>query len=137
MILDYQKFVLPDQKEGKGLVAEVNWNEEDINTNECKIIRFTLPDGKEIYVERKHLNEILFSIGNPKDQRRLIPVNLQTVHWAEIQPAMKANKDIHKGEMIVGPPIKISVPCTVVREMIGVEKWNKEVEKQNKKIVDK
>ena len=135
MISEYQKFILPDKGGKYSLVAEVNWSLEDSDVNESKIIKFTLPNREEIFVERKHLNEILFALGNPEDQRKLIPQNMESVHWRTFQFGMRAHKDIRKGEMINPKPVTLSVPCTMVREIMGEDAWKKEVDRQNTKAL--
>lgn len=133
MIQDYQKFSFPDKKTGHGITAEVNWDTEDPAINDAKIIKFSFPKQKEFFVERSHLNEILFALGSPEDQRRLIPQNFKSVHWSEHQIEMVAKKDIRKGETIKTGPFKISVPCTIIRSIIGEDRWKKEVDKERKK----
>lgn len=129
MINDYEKFVLPDENKEKNVIVEVNWNLKDEKVKGCKVLRFTFPNGDAMLVKREYLNQILFAIGNPEDQRRMIPQNMETVHWRETVLGIKATKDIRKGEMI-NFPIKISFPCTLVKEVIGEKEWQKNVDKQ-------
>jgi len=130
MLTEYQKFQLPDQSNENNITAEVNYS-EDPDVNECKIIRFTLPDGKKMYVKREHLNQILFAIGKAEDQRKMIPQKIRTVHWFETVLGVKATKDIRKGEMI-NFPIKASVPCTYVKELIGEAKFKDNYNQETK-----
>ena len=133
MIQDYQKFQIPDEnKEGKNIIGEVNWNKDDPKTNGCKMIRLTMSNGDVAIVDRRSLNQILFAIGDPSDQRKLLPQKLETVHQRPIQLGIKATKNIKKGEMINLPPIKVSVPCTYIREIIGEKAWNKEIQRVQK-----
>ena len=131
MIQDYQKMQLPDEsKGGKNLIMEVNWSPDDPKTGQCKMIRLTYPNGDTAIVKREHLNQVLFAIGRPEDQRKLIPRKIEAVHWRPVRLSIKAEKDIRKGEQIILKQITISVPCTYVREIIGEEKWDKEVAKE-------
>jgi len=120
MIIEYQKFQLPDLNKKNHLKAEVNWS-NDKKINESKVIKFICPNGEEIFVKREHLNEVLFAIGKPEDQQKMIPQKIVTVHWYETVLGVKATKDIRKGEMM-NFPIKISIPCNNVKEFIGEAK---------------
>lgn len=75
----------------------------------------TLPDKSVVFVSRKVLLEILFAIGKPEDQQKMIPQTLETVHHYSTVLGIKANKDIHKGEMI-NFPVELSVPCATLRQ---------------------
>mgnify|MGYP001575376999 CR=1 FL=1 len=132
MISDYQKFRIPDTKGNNHLTAEVNWNESDEETNECKMLRVTLPDGETALVKREYLNQILFAIGKAEDQRSLIPQKFETVHWRRTTLGIKATKDIHKGEMI-NFPIEISFPCTNTKELIEAAPFAQSVKQEQKK----
>ena len=98
---------------------EINWNAEDEKTNECKIFKITFPDGKEAFIEKKHLLEILFVAGSVEEKRDLIPMKLQPVHEREVKLSLIAKKDIKKGEAINIKPILISIPCDKSEEIIG------------------
>lgn len=126
MLKTHEKFRLIDKSKKNDFFAEVNWNLTDQKTNDCKVVRFTFPDGKEAFVERKHLLELVFAIGRPEDQVRLIPQTEETVHWRKTVLGVKATKDIRKGEML-NFPIEISFPCPYAkREFIGkIEKPGK------------
>lgn len=130
MLTEYQKFQLPDENGNQHIVAEVNWREDDIKTNESKIIRFTMPDGEKAYVKRENLNQVLFAIGRPEDQQKMIPQKIETVHHQMVQLGITAHKDIRKGEKININPITVSVPCTIAKEFIGSTAWQKEVKKK-------
>ena len=132
MITEHQKFRLPDLAGTRHLDAEVNWNEHDEDTNQCKVIRLTLPDGGKAYIKRDDLNHILFAIGDVETQRNLVPQRLTTVHWRDTVLGIKATKNIAKGEMM-NFPIKISFPCTNVRQVIGTNTWKKDVAREQKK----
>ena len=130
MLTDYQKFQLPDQNDNKNIVAEVNYS-EDPNVKECQIVKFICPNGDKVFVKRDHLNQILFAIGKAEDQRKMIPQKIHTVHWFETVLGVKATKDIRKGEMI-NFPIKASVPCTYVKELIGEAKFKDDYKQETK-----
>lgn len=97
--------------------AEVNWHPKDKNTNECKVVRFTFPDGKQTLVKREHLHSMLFAIGRPEDQAKLVPSKLETIRNLETVLGIKATKNIEKGEMI-NVRVKIPIPLTT-DEVIG------------------
>ncbi len=115
MIEGHEKFRLQD-KDGKyDLFAEVNWK-DDPKIKECKVIKFEL-DGKTAYINRDNLLAMLFAIGRPEDQRKMIPQKQTKVKWYETVVGVKATKDIHKGETITFP-LKISLPAEE-KEIIG------------------
>jgi hypothetical protein len=122
MITEYQKFRIPDHSGKNHIEAEVNWNDDDA-INECKVIKLTFPDGNKSFVKREDLNQILFSIGNADDQKKLIPQKIQLVHWYESKVGVRATKDIKRGEQVVFP-VKFSVPCTN-KDVIGAAKKEK------------
>ena len=68
MLTSHEKFRILDESDKNHFFAEVNWNPDDEVTNDCKIFKFTFPDGKEAFVQRKYLLEILFACGKPEDQ---------------------------------------------------------------------
>ena len=116
MLTEHEKFNLVDPNMAStGVSLEVNWNPEDELTNDCKVLKMTLPDGSVKFIERKILLEILFAIGKPEDQRKMIPQTLETIHHYKSVLGIKASKDIGKGEMI-NFPIELSVPCSALRQ---------------------
>ena len=117
MLKHHEKFRLVDLNGKPAATVDVNWNPEDKKTNECKVLKFTYPDGTTSHVERKLLNELLFAIGKPEDQRKLIPQVNRKVRWYETTLGVKATKDIRKGETITFP-IKITLP-SIEEEVIG------------------
>lgn len=110
MLKSPQRFLLPpDNKHGgKQFHVDVNW-EDNVKTNECKVLRFTFPDGTHAFVERQHLMEMMFAIGSYEEQKDLVPQKLTRSRWYETTVGVKATKDIRKGEMI-NFPIKLSLP---------------------------
>ena len=105
---------------------EVNWNLNDKLTNQCKVIKMTLPDGSVKFVSRKVLLEILFAIGKPEDQQKMIPQTLETIHHYKTVLGIKATSDISKGQMI-NFPVELSVPCAALQQDVigGVPKGAK------------
>ena len=115
MLTEHDKFKLIDKSGKNDFFTEVNWNPEDENTNKCQIFKFTFPDGKTAFVERKHLLEIFFACGKPEDQQKMIPQTLETIHHYKTVLGIKATKDVGKGEMI-NFPVELSVPCSALRQ---------------------
>ena len=72
---------------------------------------------KEYFIDKKILLEILFVIGKPEEQQKMIPQTLKKVKWYETILGIKATKDIRKGEMI-NVPIKLTLP-TEERDIIS------------------
>lgn len=128
MISTHEKFRLVDLGGKNHLFAEVNWNPDDQNTNDCKVVRFLFPDGTQAHVKRERLNEMLFAIGKAEDQQKMIPQKVLDVKWYETTLSVKANKDIRKGEQITFP-IKLSMPSeekSIIDNLKGlVSKANK------------
>lgn len=133
MLKDYNKFRIVDENKSKDFFAEVNWNRKDKSSNECKLVKFTFPNGDEALVKKELLISMLFSMGNPEEQRGMIPVKVQPVHWRTVQVSMKATKDIREGEDIVMNPIRVSIPCDQVKDIMGVDSWKKEVDRLSKR----
>ena len=117
MLKTHEKFWLMDKAGKHKLFAEVNWNPKDSSTNECRVVRFTCPNGDEIHVDKKHLLEMLFAMGKPEEQQKMIPQKLTRVRWYETVLSIKAKKDIHRGELITFP-IKLSLP-PLEEEVVG------------------
>ena len=116
MLTSHEKFNLVDPTNAsQDIFWEVNWNVDDKKTNQCKVIKMTLPDGSVKFISRKVLLEILFAIGKPGDQQKMIPQTLETVHHYKTVLGIKAKNDISKGEMI-NFPIELSVPCAALQQ---------------------
>lgn len=112
MITNYEKFRLQDEAGQNELLIEVNFNgDKDEKTNNCKIFKFILPDGKEALVKREYLTAMLFACGDAEEQRKMIPQKIVRTKWYETVVSVKATKDISKGEQITFP-IKLSLPST-------------------------
>lgn len=125
MIKNHQKFRMIDQRKVNDFFTEVNWKEEDLLTNDCKIIKFTFPNGKEAYIERKHLMEMLFVIGAPDEQIKMIPQTIRRSRHYETILGITATKDIKKGEKI-NVRVKIALP-TVEEEVIAEMKRDQKI----------
>lgn len=131
MLTEHEKFnVIDPNMASTGMFWEVNWNPKDDTTNQCKVIKMTLPDESTIFVERKILLEILFAIGKPEDQQKMIPQTMETIHHYRTVLGVKAKNDIAKGEMI-NFPIELSVPCSALNQDVigGIPKGAKLVDK--------
>lgn len=114
MITEHEKFQIFDEMKGRGnnFFMEVNWlGDNDEETNNCKLIKFVFPDGKESLIKKEHLNAILFAIGTKAEQMKMIPQVIRKVKHYETVIGIKAIKDIKKGENIV-VPISLSLPST-------------------------
>ena len=129
MITDHEIFNIPDLRGQAKFELEVNWNKDDGTSNNCQVIKLRCPDGKEAYVKRDHLLAMLFAIGKPGDQMKMIPQKMTRVRRYETMVGVKANKDIAKGEMV---NFRVSIPLpTIEDEVIGdVKKWAQEQSKQ-------
>ncbi len=123
MLKSHEKFHMLDVAKQNDFWIEANFKEDDEATNEGKVLKFTFPDGKTSYIKRDDLNQILFAIGTPTDQMKMIPQTLTKVKWYETVLSVKANKDIKKGENITFP-IKLTLPAQS-EEVIAPDKANK------------
>ncbi len=115
MIENYEKFRLVDENKVNEFYAEVNWDLKDKDSNQCKLIRFTFPDGKQAVIKRDLLNAFLFAIGRQEDQVKMIPQTFEQVHQYKTVLGIKASKNIAEGEMI-NFPIDLSIPCSLLKQ---------------------
>ena len=106
-----------DSAQKNNWFIEVNWKEYDESTNNCKVLKITFPDGKEAYLDKKLLIEMLFAVGTSEEQRKMIPQVIRHSRWYETTISIKATKDIRKGESITFP-LKLTLP-TVEEEVIA------------------
>lgn len=120
MIKTYEKFRIPDENKEKEILVEVNWNPKDDKSNDCKLLRVTFPNGDVAVVKKDHLNALLFAIGNPEEQRKMIPQTLRRSRWYETVIEVEAKQDIKKGEKI-SFPLKLTLP-TFEEEVIAEAK---------------
>ena len=120
MLKSHEKFNIVDSNmASQNFFWEVNWNPKDELTNDCKVVKMTLPDKSVVFVDRKILLEVLFAIGKPEDQQKMIPQTLETIHHYKTVLGIKATKEIAKGEMI-NFPVELSVPCAALnQDVIG------------------
>ena len=117
MLTNHQKWRMLDENGKNAFIAEVNWDESDERTNKCKIVKFTLTDGKEVFVKKENLYTMLFAMGSPEEQQKMVPQKVTKVRAYETVLGIKATKDIHKGE-VIRFPIKIDLP-PIEEEVIG------------------
>ena len=111
MLEGYEKLnILTTDDRTTGVTFEVNWDESNPDINECKILKMKTPDGQEFYVKKEMFMAFLWAIGDPDEQRKMIPQKLIHTKWYETVLSVKATKDIAKGEEITFP-IKISLPA--------------------------
>lgn len=107
MLETHEKFRLSDIPKKNDLFAEVNWSKNK-NIDGCKVVKFTLGE-KEAVIDVRELNSMMFAIGNPEAQQKMIPQIIRKSRWYETVISVKAKKDIHKGEEITFP-LKITLP---------------------------
>lgn len=119
MLKTYEKFRMIDEDKKNDWFIEVNWKKDPIIA-ESKILKVTFPNGDVAFLRRELLNEMLFVIGKPEDQQKMIPQKLTHMKWYETVLSIKATKNIRKGEGITFP-IKISLPPSQ-EEIIGKHK---------------
>ncbi len=120
MLNHYEKFRMQDEGKNNEFYVEVNWDKNP-KTNDCKVLKFTFPDGTESFVKREYLNALLFAIGSQEEQRKLIPQTITRVKWYETVVSVKAKKDIPKGDLITFP-IKLSLPSMEQEAIAEVKK---------------
>ena len=109
MLENYEKFLIPDLSKKHNFTIEVNWNSEDEKTNQCKVLKCTFPNGDQVFIDKKHLLELLFAIGSPEEQRSMIPQKIQRTRLYQTMIGVRAKKDIKQGEMI-NFPVRITLP---------------------------
>lgn len=125
MIADYEKFRLPDENHENDIIIEVNWKPDDPKSNGCQLLRMIGPGGEVSVIRREHLNHVLFAIGDPADQRKLLPMKVENVHHQLVNLEVVAKKDIRKGDKISLKEVPLSIPCTIARSIIGGENFSK------------
>lgn len=112
MIIEYEKFRVPDDNKKHDWFFEVNYDDKP-ETQDCKILKVTHPDKSVSYVKKEHLMAILFAIGNAAEQREMTPQIVTKTKRYETVLQVKATKDIRKGESITFP---VSFTLPVSRE---------------------
>lgn len=123
MIKHYEKFQLIDESGKNNLIIEVNWNDNP-KQNECKLLKLTYPDGKQAFVKKEYLNSLLFVIGTPEEQIKMVPQKLTTVRKYTTVLGITAKQDIKKGEQIKCA-VEIDLPAVVsdiISEVRGEKK---------------
>lgn len=117
MIKSYEKFRLVDEGKRNEFYLEVNWNEKDPKSNECKLIKVTFPNGETCIIRRDILVSVLFAFGTEEQQQKMIPQKISQVRFLKTTLGIKATRDIHKGEMI-NIPVDLKLP-SIEEEVIG------------------
>lgn len=117
MLSTYEKIRVPDENKQNDLILEVNWEPKNKELNECKFIRVIFPDKKTAVIKKEHFLAFLWMIGDPVEQRKMVPQKISTVRWYETVLSVIATKDIAKGEKMTFP-IKLSLP-SIEQEAIG------------------
>lgn len=118
MLKTYTKGEIKDlYGKNTGVKLEVNWNSDDQKIADCKVIKMTLPGGKELFVKKEEFLSFLWLMGNNDEHMKMIPQTLTRSRWYETVLSVKATKDIRKGENLTFP-IKLSMP-DYTEEVIG------------------
>lgn len=120
MLTSHEILRVQDLGKKNEVLFEVNWNPKDKRSNESKLVRMTFPNGDVCTIKREELNAILFIIGRPDDQVKMIPKVERRSRWYETVVSVKATKTIQKGEEITFP-LKITLP-TLEEEVIAEAK---------------
>ena len=114
MIIEPEKFKIIDQSGKNTIEIEVNWRPEDEKINECKVLRIKI-NGEEGYVALGDLRTILFACSNPKEQRKMLPIQMVTQRKWQTVLGVKADHDIKKGEIV---NFKVDIPLPPIEEEI-------------------
>ena len=130
MITSYETFRIGPP--GKGVEFEVNWSKDSSVVN-CQMIRVKPYKGESFVIKRDELNAILFVMGKPEDQLKMVPYTMKRSKWYETVVSVQATKPIRKGEKITFP-IKLALP-TVEEEVVAEVK--KDILKANYPIIGK
>lgn len=117
MLDTHEKFRMLDKGKKNHFFIEVNWEKDNKDINQCKVLKVTFPDNKVCYLDKKYLNELLFAIGSPSEQQKMIPQKISRVRHYETVVSVKAKRDLRKGEEITFP-INLTLPA-VDEEVIG------------------
>jgi len=133
MLKEPARIVIPDKGGKNDITIDVNWNPEDKESNDCKVLKLTYPDKKTAFIDRDKLMSFLFMVGTPDQQRDLIPQTLTMVREYQTVIGIKATKDIRKGEDIV-VPVKFDIPISK-EEVIASQKTDTRPRKKSGFIV--
>lgn len=99
MIEGYEKLRIPNT-EKKEVTLEVNWSDSE-DVQDCKLLRITFPGQPPVHVKKEHFHALMFTIGNPEEQKNLIPQSIIKKRRFEGLVQITATKDIKKGEKII------------------------------------
>ena len=117
----------------KEIKMEVNWQPDNPETNECKVLKFIFPNGEELFIKKEHFFSLLMIIGSPEEQKKAIPISItQQRHW-QSNLFIMLNKDMKRGE-ILKVPVNIPLPA-VSEEIVGAVLKGKKVPKVDKDIL--
>ena len=122
MLTEYTKFRLIDKAKKNDCTMEVNW-EDNKETNECKVIKFTFSDGKKAFIDKQNLYSLLFLMGTRPEQAKLVPQTITQVRHYKTTMYVQLTKDTKKGE-ILKVPVDISLP-SVSEEVVSELKKEK------------
>ena len=100
MIKGYEKFRIEDASGKNDFFIEVNYNKDE-DVQDCKTLKVTFPNREQAYIKRDTFLAMIFAIGRPEDQIKLIPQKIIKKRRFESLVRMKALKDIKKGEEII------------------------------------
>ena len=100
MIQGYEKFRIEDKAGRNDFFIEVNYDDNK-ETKDCKTLKVTFKGGEVAYVKRDHFLAMIFAIGRPEDQVKLIPQKIIRKRRFEGMVQMTATKDIKEGEKII------------------------------------
>lgn len=131
MILEHEKAKIPDENGKHDLILEVNWKPDDPDTNECKIIRVTYPDGTQAFIRRDYLHTFLFAISKTDEQRDLIPHKVKTTRKYSTLVGVVAKNNIKKGEKV---NFVVDIPLPDIEKEIMAQA-KKEINKTGKIVV--
>lgn len=132
MILTHEIIGVPSLNK-KEIKMEVNWNPNDHETNECKVLKFIFPNKEELFIEKRHFFSLLMIIGSEQEQKKAIPVQItRTRHYAT-NMFVRLNQDMKKGE-ILKVPVNITLPA-VSEEIVADVIKGKKVPKVDKDIL--
>ncbi len=118
MLLQHERWLLIDQAKKNDFNCEVNFREGDEATNKCQIFKFIFPDGKESFIKRDDLLQILFACGKPEDQQKMIPQKIQHIRNYETVLGITATRNIMKGQKI---NVRVKIPLPKMEEEIIAE----------------
>jgi len=131
MVEEYQKFRLTDLNGKRDFFVEVNWAPENEDINQCKVLRFTFPKKGSAYIKKEDLLALLWIIGSPKEQRKMIPQKITKVRHYITTLWVQVKKDCKAGD-IIKVPVNITLPAVSEEIIAELKKKPPKVEKDVK-----